>query len=107
MRTAVYRMFLLLALVGFLALAGSHFAVGQAKKDKRKPKDSAPPVSAGRATFQLYKDRGGKFRFRLKQGDKTLCISGVGFKDKADCKKVIDAIRREASRASLDDTSSK
>jgi hypothetical protein len=32
---------------------------------------------------------------RLNQGDKTLCISGVAFKEKADFRKVIDAIRGE------------
>ena len=107
MKTAVHRMFLLLALVSVLALAGVHFAAAQARKDRRKPKDSAPPTATGATTFQVYKDRSGKYRFRLKQGDKLLAISGVGFKEKTDIQKVIETIRREASRARVQDMSSK
>jgi uncharacterized protein YegP (UPF0339 family) len=100
-------MLLLMALVAILALAGAHFAVAQAKKDKRKPKDSTQAPPTGKVIFQVYKDRGGKYRFRLKHGDKTLAISGVGFKDKADCQKVIASIRREATRATVEDKSTK
>jgi uncharacterized protein YegP (UPF0339 family) len=108
MKASVHRLLFLLALVGVLALAGVHFAAAQAKKDKRKPKDAAPPVATGRATFELYKDRGGKYRFRLKRGDgKILAMSHVGYKDKGDIQKVIETIRREAARASIADKSSK
>lgn len=108
MKTAVHRMVLLLVLMGILALAGTHFAAAQAKKDKRKPKDSTPPAATGRATFELYKDKGGKYRFRLKRGDgKILAMSHVGYKDRAEIQRVIETIRREAARASVSDQSSK
>jgi uncharacterized protein YegP (UPF0339 family) len=51
--------------------------------------------------FELYKDRGGKFRFRLKQDDKLLAIAGRGYASKAECQKVIDAIKRNATRAKV------
>jgi uncharacterized protein YegP (UPF0339 family) len=98
MKKIVRHLWLLLALVALIGLAGAHFATAQAKKDKDKPKDGKMGT-----VFELYKDAGGKFRFRLKHDGEILAIAGKGFPTKADCQKVIDAIRREAARAKLED----
>ena len=56
------------------------------------------------ATFELYADSAKEFRFRLRDGDGALlATSGKGYKTKAECQKVIEAIRRDAARAKLDD----
>src|SRR5262245_149452 len=101
---------LMLALAGLLGLvAGPHFVAAQqkdkdkaAQKDKDKDKDKTKGAPA--ATFELYKDSGDSFRFRLKDEDGTiLAIASKGYKTKADCQQVIDAIKRDAAKAKVDD----
>ena len=56
------------------------------------------------ATFELYKDNGGEFRFRLLNPEGNLIASsGKGYKTKAECQKVIEAVRQDAAKAKLDD----
>ena len=98
MKTVVRRVAVLLALLAILAMAGGHLASAQAKKDKDKGKE----VKTG-AVFEVYKDRGGKFRFRLKHDGELLAIAAVGFKTKADCQKKIELIRRDAAKAKVED----
>jgi len=52
----------------------------------------------------VYKDRGGEFRFRLKDADGTLlAIAGKGYDKKADCQAAIDAIKKDAAKAKVED----
>lgn len=92
---------LLASLVVFAVLAGAcglSFPEAHAQKDKDKGKSEAATV------FELYKDNAGEFRFRLKDGEGSLLASsGKGYRDKADCQKVIDTIKKEAARAKVDD----
>jgi uncharacterized protein YegP (UPF0339 family) len=89
---------LALALVALSVPAGPHFAAAQGKKDK----DKDTKVAA--ATFELYKDSAGEFRFRLRDGEGgLLAASGKGYKTRADCQKVIDTIRRDAAKAKVED----
>jgi len=84
-----------LVLAGPIAFAGPHVAEAQDKKDK------AP---AATAVFEMYKDRGGEFRLRLKDADgNLLAISGKGYDKKADCQAVIDAIKEDAAQAKVED----
>jgi uncharacterized protein YegP (UPF0339 family) len=89
---------LVVPLVVAVAFAsGLQFAPAQAKKEK----PSAAKVSA---TFEVYKDKSGAYRFRLKDDEDTLlAMSPKGFKTKTDCQKTIDAIKREAGGAVVDD----
>src|SRR5262245_4947218 len=100
-------MAMLLALAVFAGTAGQHLADAQVKKDtkakdakeqvKDKDKDKAKGAG-GTATFELYKDKGGKFRFRLLDSDgDSLAISGKGYETKAEVQKVIDEIKRDAA----------
>jgi uncharacterized protein YegP (UPF0339 family) len=102
MRKRLSRIALALVLVGAVASAGLHRAAAQDKKDKDKAKDKGKEPAA--AVFELYKDNADEFRFRLKGGDGTLlATSGKGYKTKADCQKVIDAIKRDAAKAKVED----
>jgi uncharacterized protein YegP (UPF0339 family) len=98
MKTVVRRVAVVLALLAVLAMGGGHFVSAQAKKDK----DKGTGAKTG-TVFEVYKDRGGKFRFRLKHNGEQLAMSSVGYKTKADCQKVIDTIRREAAKAKVED----
>jgi uncharacterized protein YegP (UPF0339 family) len=86
-----------LVLAATLAVAGPHLADAQDKKDK-------PKATATTAVFEVYKDRGGEFRFRLKDADgNLLAVAGKGYDKKADCQAVIDAIKKEAAKAKVED----
>jgi uncharacterized protein YegP (UPF0339 family) len=67
----------------------------QDKKDEDK-KDAAAGL-----VFQVYKDKGGDFRFRLKEGDTILAGSGKGYKTKEGVQKIIGIIQKEAAKAKV------
>jgi uncharacterized protein YegP (UPF0339 family) len=97
MKRVIRGLVMALVLVSPIGFAGPHVADAQEKKDK----DKAPPAAA---VFELYKDKGGEFRFRLKGADgNLLAISGKGYDKKADCQAVIDAIKKEAAKAKVEE----
>jgi uncharacterized protein YegP (UPF0339 family) len=103
MKQFTRRAVLLLALAIPIGTIGFSFATAQTKD---KPTKDKKPTAA--ATFEVYKDSAGEFRFRLKDDEGTLmATSGKGYKTKADCQKVIDAIKRDAAKAKVEDQSSK
>jgi uncharacterized protein YegP (UPF0339 family) len=98
MNKVVRRLFLPVALAAAVALS-LHPVAGQDKKAR----DKAPGAKAV-ATFELYKDNGGKFRFRLKDDDGTeLAMAPRGYETKAECQKVIDDIKSSAAKATISD----
>jgi uncharacterized protein YegP (UPF0339 family) len=98
-----------LLLVSVLGTVSPHPAAAQdkAKAKAKAPQTKAPTKEAkAAAIFELYKDKSGEFRFRLKDDEGTvLAISGKGYPEKTDCQKAIQAIQREAARARIDDQS--
>ena len=46
--------------------------------------------------FEVYKDKAGEFRYRLKARNGEIILSGEGYKAKASCLNGIDSIRRNA-----------
>jgi uncharacterized protein YegP (UPF0339 family) len=100
MRTVIRNLALGLVLTATLAVAGPQSADAQATKDKDKDKGKA----AATAVFELYKDSADEFRFRLKDDEgMLLATSGKGYKTKAECQKVIDAIKRDAAKAKVEE----
>jgi uncharacterized protein YegP (UPF0339 family) len=105
----------LFALAVFAGTADYHVAGAQVKDKDAKAKDKDKDAKAkdkdakdkdGAATFELYKDTAGEFRFRLRAGDGTLlATSGKGYKTKADCQDVIADIKKAAAKAPIDDQS--
>ena len=51
--------------------------------------------------FEVYKDKAGEFRFRLKARNGEIIAVGEGYKAKASCLNGIDSIRRNAPEAAL------
>jgi len=98
MKTITRGLVMALILVGFLGLAAPHVADAQDKKDKGKA------AATSTAVFEVYKDRGGECRFRLKDGDgHLLAISGKGYDKREDLMAVIDAIKKDSSRAKVEE----
>ncbi len=51
--------------------------------------------------FEVYKDKAGEFRFRLKARNGEIICHGEGYKAKASCLNGIDSIRRNAPDADV------
>jgi uncharacterized protein YegP (UPF0339 family) len=98
---AIRRASLLVVLAGLLATAGLGDALAQTKGNTApKPDSAAPPT----LTFHIYKDKGGKFRFRLKDSaDVSVAVATTGYETKAECQKMIDAVIAGAAKAKVVD----
>ncbi len=55
------------------------------------------------AKFELYKDKAGKFRFRLKAGNGGVIAVGEAYSSKAGAKNGIASIKRNAPIAEIED----
>ncbi len=53
--------------------------------------------------FELYTDKAGKFRFRLKAGNGQVIAVGEAYESKSSALNGIESIRKNAADASLDD----
>lgn len=51
--------------------------------------------------FEVYKDKAGEFRFRLKASNGEAIATGEGYKSKAGCLNGIDSIKRNAPEAEI------
>ena len=49
--------------------------------------------------FEVYKDKAGEFRFRLKASNGEIILTGESYKAKAGCLKGIESIRRNAAES--------
>ena len=52
--------------------------------------------------FEVYTDKAGEFRFRLKAKNGEIIAVGEGYKTRASCLNGIDSIRRNAPEASVE-----
>ena len=46
--------------------------------------------------FEIFKDKRGEFRFRLKAGNGEIILASEGYKRKASCKNGIESVRKNA-----------
>ncbi|SEP52121.1 YegP family protein [Amycolatopsis saalfeldensis] len=53
--------------------------------------------------FELYKDKSGQFRFRLKAGNGEIIATGESYPAKASAQKGIDSVKRNAGDAEVVD----
>lgn len=53
--------------------------------------------------FELYKDKAGRFRFRLKAGNGQVIAVGEAYESKTSALNGIESVRKNAGDASLDD----
>ncbi|PRB62040.1 MULTISPECIES: YegP family protein [unclassified Microbacterium] len=52
-------------------------------------------------TFELYTDKSGEYRFRLKAGNGEVIATGEGYSSKSGALNGIDAVRRNAADAEV------
>jgi uncharacterized protein YegP (UPF0339 family) len=53
------------------------------------------------AQFEIYKNKKGEFRWRLRAVNKQIIASGQAYKTKAGCKNGIESVKKNASTAKL------
>ena len=57
--------------------------------------------------FEVYKDKAGEFRFRLKAGNGQIILASEGYKQKAGAMNGIKSVKKNAPDAAIDDLTSK
>ncbi|QJW94039.1 YegP family protein [Frigoriglobus tundricola] len=84
-------LFLAAGLTGLVLAVGFSVAPAQDKKGDAK-KDAKAAEKVG--TVEIYKDRSGEFRFRVKDVDgKVVAMPPKGYDTKEECQKVLDLIK--------------
>ena len=80
---------------------------GQGYKDKRDCKNAIDRIKKDAATklkFETYQDKAQQYRWRLKATNgQVIAASGQGYKDKRDCEHAIDAIKKGAEKAKVEE----
>ena len=51
--------------------------------------------------FEMYEDKGGEFRFRLKARNGEIIATSEGYKTKASCENGIESVRKNAPEAEI------
>ena len=59
------------------------------------------PVALKHPKFELYRDKAGEFRFRLKAKNGEIVATSEGYKAKASCVKGIESVKRNAASAEV------
>ena len=84
-------------LLGCLILAGT---MVELPSDRTAAAPAAEGEKKAAATFEVYKDKSGQFRWRLRmQNTKVIAASGEGYKEKESCLKAIESLKRVAADA--------
>ncbi|PJZ43855.1 YegP family protein [Leptospira brenneri] len=55
------------------------------------------------AKFEIYKDKSGEFRFRLKAGNGEIIASSEGYSSKQACENGINSVKNNAGSAEIVD----
>lgn len=55
------------------------------------------------AKFEMYKDKAGEFRFRLKAANGEIIASSEGYSSKQACQNGINSVKTNAASAEIDD----
>lgn len=53
--------------------------------------------------FEIYTDKAGEFRFRLKARNGEIILSSEGYKAKASCKNGVESVRKNAPEAKIEE----
>src|SRR6059058_3820336 len=87
------------------AVAAASFTVGYAANLATAPARAADDSQAkSSATFEVYKDKAGEFRWRLKAGNgQNIASSGEGYAEKRGCLNGIESVKRNAPNAKIEE----
>src|SRR3954451_5006941 len=87
-------------LVVAAGLASGYLALSQGPSARAA--DEKPTGRPG--TFEVYKDKGGEFRWRLRSVNKQVIATSVqGYKEKRDCTNRIESVKKNAADAKVEE----
>lgn len=69
---------------------------------KLEDQTAAEVVAVTNPKFEVYTDKGGEFRFRLKARNGEVIAASEGYKAKASCLNGVDSVRRNAPDAAVE-----
>jgi uncharacterized protein YegP (UPF0339 family) len=55
------------------------------------------------AKFEIYKDKKGEFRWRLRADNNQVIATGEGYASKAGCKNGVESVKKNAPKAEVED----
>jgi uncharacterized protein YegP (UPF0339 family) len=55
------------------------------------------------AKFEIYQDKKGEFRWRLRADNNQVIATGEGYTSKAGCKNGIESVKKNAPKAKVED----
>jgi len=86
-------------------VAATSFAVGYGANLTTTPARAADESQAkSSATFEVYKEKAGEFRWRLKAGNgQNIASSGEGYAEKRGCRAGIESVKRNAPNAKIEE----
>ena len=85
------------------AVAAVSLALGYIAAVPATPANAAEEAKST-ATFEVYKDKAGEFRWRLKAGNgQNIASSGEGYAEKRSCMAAIDSVKRNAPTAKIEE----
>ena len=96
-----------LSLIALVAITIAWFAfIAMPLARAEQPRNTAA-ISAGAATFEMYKDKAGEYRWRLRmQNTKVIATSGEGYSSKRACEDAIESVKKNAADAAVEEKDS-
>lgn len=70
---------------------------------KANIEDQTAGETATNPKFEIYTDKAGEFRFRLKASNGEIILASEGYKAKASCKNGIESVIKNAADATIED----
>ncbi len=103
MRKYLQTFALLVGVVGLSATIGLPDAPAQVKDKVKDPKDSKAPSKEEHGTVEVYKDKGGEWRFKVTNPDgKAIAIGTSGHDKKEDVLKLIEHVKATLNHAKVE-----
>ncbi|MBR2254807.1 MAG: YegP family protein, partial [Candidatus Methanomethylophilaceae archaeon] len=62
----------------------------------------AEPVAVKNPKWEIYNDKAGEFRFRLKASNGEIILASQGYSSKASCKNGIESVKTNAPEAEVE-----
>ena len=96
-----------LSLMGLVVMPVALFAFTAMPPARAVELEKTSTVTAAAATFEVYKDKAGEYRWRLRmQNTKVIATSGEGYTTKRACEEAIDSVKKNAADAQVEEKES-
>ena len=80
---------------------------GHAEEVRAVEPEKTSTFAAAAATFEMYKDKAGEYRWRLRmQNTKVIATSGEGYTTKRACEDAIESVKKNAADAPVEEKDS-